>query len=189
VNNLLVEMRALALSAANGATTNDQRAALNEAFQGAVASINSIVSTTRYAGAVIFDGTFATVDYLLGEETTDTVTVDITDLVGDDDLGALAEDDLTSDAAGAVVNIDAFQATVSGLRGELGAVQKYIFESRERTLATQIENISAAESNIRDANIAEETSNFVKYQILTQAGIAVLGQANMLSQSVLQLLG
>ncbi|MBN1809267.1 MAG: flagellin FliC, partial [Planctomycetes bacterium] len=45
------------------------------------------------------------------------------------------------------------------------------------------------ESNIRDANIAEETTNFTKYQILTQAGVAVLAQANVVSQNVLQLLG
>ena len=81
------------------------------------------------------------------------------------------------------------QFMVSQRRGVIGAMQKNVFQARARTIAVQIENIAAAESNIRDANMAEETTNFTKYQILTQAGIAVLAQANVIGQNILQLLG
>jgi len=75
------------------------------------------------------------------------------------------------------------------MRGDIGAMQKNTFETRQRTIAIQIEAITASESGIRDANMAEETTNFTKYQILVQAGTAVLAQANVISQNVLQLLG
>lgn len=190
VNRLLVEMRALAIHAANGATSQDQRDADYTAFENAVDAIVSIVTNTRYAGDQIFDGVEKT--YLIGEQTTDTVSFTMPDLSVDTDLTTM--DTLTgwasaADASTSVTNIDGLAATVSTTRGDIGAMQQYVFQSRERTLAIQVENLAAAESNIRDANIAEETTNFTKWQILTQAGVAVLAQANVISQNVLQLLG
>jgi flagellin len=187
VNRMLVDMRALAIHAANGATSDDQRTADDLAFQNAVTSIGSVLDNTRYAGTIIFDN--ATKDYLIGEESTDTVSFQMLDLATE--RATLESSDLTSqaNASTAIDNIDTFQGAVSLLRGNIGAYQQNVFQSRERTLAVQVENVAAAESNIRDANIAEETTNFTKWQILTQAGVAVLAQANVISQSVLQLLG
>lgn len=195
VNRLLVEMRALALHGANDATSADQRAADAEAFGQAALSIQRIITQTRYAGDTVFPtGGGLTKTYRIGDKTTDTVSVAFPDLPADANLAllvAIAGAPWANAAAAvtSVTNVDNFSATISNLRGELGAVQKYTFQARERTLAIQIENVAAAESNIRDANMAEETTNFTKYQILTQAGIAVLAQANVVSQNVLQLLG
>ena len=190
VNRMLVDMRALAIHAANGATSQDQRDADFLAFANAVDSIINVTTTTRYAGEVIFDG--LPKDYLIGEEATDVVSFTMVDLSADASIATM--DGLAGwvDAAAAsasLTDIDALQGVVSALRGNIGAYQQNVFQSRERTLAVQIENIAAAESNIRDANIAEETTNFTKWQILTQAGVAVLAQANVISQNALKLLG
>ncbi len=78
---------------------------------------------------------------------------------------------------------------VSSLRARLGAFQKNMLHTNVNSLNVTIENITATESAIRDANMAYETSQFTKNQILTQAGTAMLAQANSVSQNVLKLLG
>ncbi|MHC4870740.1 MAG: flagellin N-terminal helical domain-containing protein [Planctomycetota bacterium] len=78
---------------------------------------------------------------------------------------------------------------VSSLRARLGAFQKNMLQTNINSLNVTMENITATESAIRDANMAYETSQFTKNQILTQAGTAMLAQANTVSQNVLQLLG
>jgi len=77
---------------------------------------------------------------------------------------------------------------VSKLRGDMGAFQKNILESNTRSLSVAKENLTASESSIRDVNFAEEITRFTKFQILQQAGMAVLGQANFAPQAVLQLI-
>lgn len=84
--------------------------------------------------------------------------------------------------------IDEAISQISRLRGEMGAFQKNILESNMRSLAIAKENLTATESAIRDVNFAEEISRFTKFQILQQAGMSVLGQANFAPQSVLQLI-
>lgn len=194
VSRLLVEMRQLAVHASNGATSDDQRAADEQAFVNAADSINTIVTTSRYAGSAIFDGIARS--YVIGENPDsgtgqDIISFTMPDVSSDADLAALqgATWATAADAEASIADVDSLQATISDLRGDIGSYQKFTFQARERALAIQIENVTAAESNIRDANMAEETTNFTKYQILTQAGIAVLAQANVVSQNVLQLLG
>ncbi len=188
VNNLLVSMRALAVHAANGATSAAQRGADDQEFQDAYVSITRIFSTTRYAGDLVFDNVAKT--YLVGEVAADTVGFTFANWAAVD-LGSVAGEDVTdaTNAGLAITALDTTASAVSALRGDIGAMQKNTFETRQRTIATQIESVTASESNIRDANIAEETTNFTKYQILVQAGTAVLAQANVISQNVLQLLG
>ncbi len=84
--------------------------------------------------------------------------------------------------------IDAAILQVSKLRGDMGAFQKNILESNMRSLSVAKENLTATESAIRDTNFAEEISRFTKFQILQQAGMSVLGQANFAPQGVLQLI-
>ncbi|MFQ3611246.1 MAG: flagellin [Fimbriimonadales bacterium] len=103
-------------------------------------------------------------------------------------FGSLAEIDVTVNATEALKVIDAAIAQVSKLRGDMGAFQKNILESNMRSLAVAKENLTASESAIRDTNFAEEISRFTKFQILQQAGMSVLGQANSAPQAVLQLI-
>ncbi|MCX7926256.1 MAG: flagellin [Fimbriimonadales bacterium] len=103
---------------------------------------------------------------------------------------SLADIDVTKTggAEEALKIIDAAIQQVSKLRGDMGAFQKNILESNMRSLAVAKENLTATESAIRDTNFAEEISRFTKFQILQQAGMSVLGQANFAPQGVLQLI-
>jgi flagellin len=103
---------------------------------------------------------------------------------------SLADIDVTKTggAEEALKIIDAAIQQVSKLRGDMGAFQKNILESNMRSLSVAKENLTATESAIRDTNFAEEISRFTKFQILQQAGMSVLGQANFAPQAVLQLI-
>ena len=95
-----------------------------------------------------------------------------------------------ADVAGAndaILRIDSALIAVNGLRGELGAIQNR-FESTIANLSTSVENLSAANSRILDADFAAETARLSKSQVLQQAGISVLAQANARPQQVLSLL-
>lgn len=94
----------------------------------------------------------------------------------------------TGGAEEALKIIDAAIQQVSKLRGDMGAFQKNVLESNMRSLSVAKENLTATESAIRDTNFAEEISRFTKFQILQQAGMSVLGQANFAPQGVLQLI-
>ena len=78
--------------------------------------------------------------------------------------------------------------TIATMRAELGAFVKNTLQTNINSLSVALENVTATESYIRDTNMAEETSEYTKNQILVQAGISVLAQANVSSQSVLALL-
>ncbi len=91
-------------------------------------------------------------------------------------------------ATAMITNVDTLLASVNTQRATLGAVQNR-FESVIRNSENAVENLSASRSRIEDADFAAETANLTKFQILQQAGISVLSQANALPQSVLGLLG
>ncbi|MCZ2819181.1 flagellin, partial [Modestobacter sp. VKM Ac-2977] len=91
-------------------------------------------------------------------------------------------------ADGAIEAIDAAIKTVSTTRADLGAIQNR-FEHTINNLNVAVENLSASESRIRDTDMAQEMTNFTRTQILTQAGTAMLAQANQAPQGILKLLG
>ncbi|MBI2921916.1 MAG: hypothetical protein HYY18_12590 [Planctomycetes bacterium] len=96
--------------------------------------------------------------------------------------------DLTANPANALKIIDAAVTQIGGLRGFLGAIQAFNLEPNLNNLEVSIENITAAESSIRDLDFAAETAEFTRTQVLFQAGVAVLGSANLIPQTVLTLL-
>ena len=118
---------------------------------------------------------------------------DSSGVVGGDDsfglTGSLEEVkvDTVDNANDAIQRVDAALQTVNGLRGELGAIQNR-FESTIANLSTSVENLSASNSRILDADFAAETAKLSKSQVLQQAGISVLAQANARPQQVLSLL-
>ena len=83
--------------------------------------------------------------------------------------------------------IDASINEVSTTRGTLGSFQKNTLESNLRNLRIAAQNLTSSESQIRDTDMAAEMSNFTKYQILAQAGTAMLAQANQVPQTILSL--
>jgi len=193
INDTLVSIRALTLHAANtGVVGADQIAADQAEVDNAVNSIQRIAETTRYAGDRIFTGSNR--NFHVGEGTSagDRVSIIIVEISTQvlnldsiKDGGAL---DLGTSAGGALSAIDGAISYISGLRGDLGAFQKNTLQTNINSLSVAIENVTATESFIRDANMAVETSEFTKNQILVQAGTAVLAQSNLASQNVLRLL-
>jgi flagellin len=91
-------------------------------------------------------------------------------------------------ATDALAVIDSAISEIARARGEIGSFQRNIIDSNIRALGVARENLSATESSIRDTDIAQEMTNFTKIQILQQAGLAVLAQANSMPQMVLSLL-
>jgi flagellin len=106
-------------------------------------------------------------------------------------FGSLNEIDVTNaaGAADALLLIDAAIDAVSSSRSELGAFQKNTLESNLNNLRIAAENLGAAESTFRDADMALEMAEFTKLQILAQTGVAMMAQANAIPQTVLRLIG
>lgn len=185
--NILHRMRDLAMHSGNGATTDAARTANQAEFDALGAELTRISDTTSFAGQKLLDGTLNTTLNVSADATS---TIAVT--VGTDfDATGLAVNGLTfTDAAvsqGHVATIDAAIDTVTAARGDLGAIQNRL-EHTVANLSVTGENLQAAESRIRDTDMAAEMTKFSKENILQQASQAMLAQANSASQGVLQLL-
>ncbi|MCX6396465.1 MAG: flagellin [Propionibacteriales bacterium] len=174
VHSMLQRMNDLAVQYNNGTQNADSQAALQSEFDALTAEIDRVQTSTQFNGVDLFNN--ASVDFQVGIATTDVLSVDLS---GSVDTSALDITDNTTVT-------DAITAT-STLRGELGAVQNR-FEHTINNLNVAVENLSASESRIRDTDMASEMVNFTRANILSQAGTAMLAQANQAPQSVLQLL-
>jgi flagellin len=187
VHSLLRQMRTLAVHAANSGVNSDEAVAADQAqLDKAVESITRISDTTRFNGKQLLDGTYSSMTFQIGANSTDTVSVSITSM----SATALSITGLTlsTDAAAAIATIDDAITTVSTARSELGSIQKNTLETTINSLSVAEENIRSSESSIRDADIAAEMVTFTRNNIMLQAGTAMLAQANAAPQSVLQLL-
>jgi flagellin len=196
VNDLLSGARALAVHAANtGVVTTEQIAADQSELENILTTIQRINDVTRFAGESVFKAAAsATRRFHIGEGGTanDQVTVAFSNIaVNTLGLGTLstAGASLGANALAAIGLLSNAALEVASLRGQLGAFQKNTLQTNINSLSVALENVTATESYIRDTNMAEETSNYTKNQILVQAGVSVLAQSNVASQSVLQLLG
>jgi len=192
MNSLLSKVKSLALHAMNtGVSDSSQRAADDSEYQNITSSIERIANQTRFAGQTLLSGGFEANGALfqVGEQGGDNVSVKISgvtvnalSLVGTSLLqGSTASNTLS--LVSAAIN------TVTNIRGTLGAFQSNTLETGLRSLSVTHENLTAAESVIRDVDFAAESAVFTKNQILVQSATAMLAQANQLPQSVLKLLG
>ncbi len=197
--NLLQRMRELAVQSANDTNTTSDRASLDQEFQSLVDEIDRIATTTNFNGKTLLAGDFSGIAnaavFQVGANAGETISVTINQataaaLGGTAASQRIDQADVTTRSAAnaAITNIDAAIESVDGIRGGLGAVQNR-FESTIANLSNVSENLSAARSRILDADIAEETSNMTKQNILQQAGVSVLAQANQAPQLALSLLG
>ena len=191
VSSILTRLRELAIQSSNGSVSNQDKETLDQEFQSLVSEVNRIGASTDFSGIKLLDGSTSSVSFQVGFGTTagtDTISVSLSAALST----SLSLNSLDIGSGGAtttaITNIDAAINTVSGLRGTLGAVQNRL-GSTINNLSITVENLSAAESRIRDVDIAYETAQLTRNQILQQASIAVLGQANSLPQSALRLLG
>jgi flagellin len=190
VSNLLTRLRELAVQSNNGTVSGNDRDTLQQEFSSLVSEIDRIAQSTDFNGIKLLDGTQASVTFQVGIGTTagvDTLSVNLDSARAADLSIATLDIGATGDASAAISAVDSAIDQVSGMRGRFGAVQNRL-DSTVSNLAMTSENLSAAESRIRDVDVAYETAQMTKYQILQQAAVAVLGQANALPQAALQLL-
>lgn len=195
VHNILGRMKELAVQANSDGINDTQRAHIDTEFQELVAEIDDISSTTSFNGNDLLDGTYSG-SFQVGAEATDTLTIsisqgfaaaDLTDSAGTNNLGG-ADLLSTANAVTAMGVIDNAISTVSEQRAGLGASQNRL-EMKIENLSVARENLEAANSRIRDVDVASEMASLTKNQILTQAGASMLAQANSGPQIALSLLG
>jgi flagellin len=199
MSNILTRAVTLAEESATETTDSVGRSSLNREYQHIQGEIARIVEQTNFNGVTLFTagGINGELSIFVGDTTSASsisVTLDVITTSGATvtDLGGqnLATVDLTT-ATGAVTALTTIKnalATVSSNRAEVGAGINRL-QAAISVLQTQSQNTQAAESTIRDANIAQEVTNLTKHQILAQSGLAALAQANANSQIVLGLLG
>jgi flagellin len=187
VSNNLSRMRELAVQAANGTLTVADRATLDTEFQELVSEIDRIATQTTFNGLNLLDGSAASLDIQVGVNSGETINV----ALADSTAATLNIDslDVTSlaNANAAMTALDLAVDTISGNRGTLGASQNRM-TSAIASIATAKENLAAAESRIRDVDVALETADLTRNSILQQAAVSVLSQANMQPQLALSLL-
>jgi flagellin len=197
VSSILIRMRELSVQAASGTLGSEERGYLNDEFGELVAEIDRIAAGTEFNGKVLLNGAQSTgISFQVGinnVSTVDRITVSISD-VGSDTIGS-GSTHISSQSVSTATKaqtslsvIDAAIADISGLRGSLGASQNRL-SAAVNNLTVQRENISAANSRIRDVDVAQETVEMTRSQILMQAGVAVLAQANQMPALALSLIG
>ena len=191
VSDALQRMRELAVQSANATNSASDRAALDAEYQELGAEIGRVLGGTTFNGLAIIGADAGALNFQVGPGTTanDTITVTTTDLTADTTITAVTGGDLTSvaNALTAIDDIDAALTTVNGQRATLGAVQNR-FQSVIDALSVAKENQEAARSRIMDADFAQETAALTRAQVLQQAGVAMLAQANAVPNNVLALL-
>lgn len=190
--NILTRMRELAMQSASDGLGTTERAYIQEENDALVAELDRIDAVTEFNGNTLF-GAAAAFQFQVGIRDTanDSITLDTTLMnVDSTNLGVNAVD-LATDAATsatALTAIDGALDSVSNFRSELGAVANR-FSSVVNTIEVSRESAASANSRIRDVDVASETSKMSSSQVLLQAGVAVLAQANQAPQIALRLLG
>jgi len=190
VSSILIRMRELSIQASNGTVSEADRATLNQEFTDLINEIDRIAQSTTFNGVKLLDGTGSTLTFQVGTGTT--VGIDTIQLSTSDTLAStLGLSTLDIGSGGfptlAVSQLDGAINAVSRVRGQFGAAQNRL-STTIANLQIQSENLSAAESRIRDVDVAVETSALTRNSILQQAAISILSQANTQPQAALQLL-
>jgi len=196
VSNSLQRMRELAVQARNATNSSSDKDSLNKEFSQLQSEITRVLGGTAFNGKHILGSDATTLNFQVGANTTadDMVSIKTTDMTADTTMtavtGSSAVIDSTADASaiGTVIdNIDAAINDVNDTRATFGATESR-FDSIISNLQSSVENQSAAQSRIMDADFAAETANMSRANVLQQAGTAMIAQANQQPQQVLTLL-
>jgi len=190
VHDILGRMRELAVQSSNGSLTNTDRGYLNTEFSSLQSEVTRIQGSAKFNGVSLLNNTAATVKFQVGLDNVATDQIDLT--FGGVALTTLVTAsstvvDTATNALASLTNIDAAIKSVSGYRAKFGTAMNRL-DVATSTIQTMRLNISAANSRIRDVDVASETSNLARNQVLSQAGVSVLAQANQLPQLAFGLL-
>ncbi len=188
VTNMMQRQRELAVQSLNGTYSSDNRAAMDAEYQALGSEIGRIADTTKFNGVAVMDTAIST-DIHVGWEDSAADSIAVTTIAGNAIATAVSAEDLTTatNAAAAVLVLDTQLTSLNTARSGVGAVQNRL-DHTVSNLQNVSENVSAARSGIQDTDFAKESANLAKNQVLQQAGMSMLSQANQASQNVLTLL-
>ncbi|WP_178861198.1 flagellin N-terminal helical domain-containing protein [Thiomicrorhabdus cannonii] len=187
--SMLQRMRELGVQSLNGTYSNENRTQMHAEFTQLRTEIDRIANTTKFNETSLMDGTNASVVIHAGWEkgVNNKITISTFDFnsaalsVAGDTISTVAG------ASAALTAIDADLSNINTIRAKWGALQNRL-ESTVSNLNNVNENMSASRSRIMDADFAKESANLARTQVLQQAGMSMLSQANQMSQNVMQLL-
>jgi flagellin len=194
IGNILIRCRELGVQAASDTVGPTERGFLDREFQQMLEEIDRIANSTNFNGVPLLNGTSNSFEVQVGTRNNplidrvklfDASSADVNVVALGINLSSVAD---KTNAQNSLAAIDSALTSVTSTRASFGAIQNRL-QSIINNIQTSKENLSAANSRIRDTDFAEETSELTKNQILMQSGTAVLGQANSTIKSVLNLLG
>ncbi len=191
VVNLVKRMRELAVQSASETLPNSERAYIQQEYAELALEVDRIAQSTEFNGIQLGDGSTTQLQVQVGINNTsnDRITLNVADMRST----IIAVDTVTVNLAtatlaqSAITQFDTALDSLSGFRSGYGAVHNRLHSSL-RNMETYTESLAAAESQIRDADFAYETAEMAKFQILQQAGISVLAQANQINSGAVALL-
>ncbi len=192
VTQLLTRASQLAQQAQTGTISDSNRANLDAEFQNIIKTMSNIGTNTKFNGQAIFSSTSSptTVSVQAGDYGSLTVSLGAVSTAANSALGLVATTDSLTNAtnAGSVVSkLATALESVSSMRASIGANEAQLNATSD-ILGVQVQNFTAANSQIMDANIADEVVNLTKFQILNQSGTSALAKSNQSSQQILALL-
>ena len=191
VTTSLQRIRQLAVQSQNGINSSADRVALQKEVSALKTEMSRIATDTQFGGVDLLSGTYSA-KFLVGANGGQTISVNLLRAGGGYGTSGLSLSNLSvssvAGASAALTSIDSAISTIGGARADLGALQNR-FQSTIRNLSSISENVSAARSRIRDTDFASETAELTRNQIIQQASVSVLSQANQRPQTALSLLG
>lgn len=189
IGSLLARLRELSSQSASGTVGNTERSYIDQEFVALRSEIDRIAQTTEFNGQALTSGATISFSVAIGfrSGTGNSLSLALNDITTSS-LGLSSVNVSTSaNATSALANVDNAISAIATARANYGSIQNR-FEATISNLQITSENLTAAESRLRDADVAYETSVFTKNQILVQTGISILAQANTLPQQALALL-
>lgn len=193
VSNIITRLRELGVQAASDTIGEQERGFINKEVDALKSEIQRVAESASFGSRKLLDGTGGVYDIHVGtsaNEKTDWISYDSSST--DVTLGTLGISDLdfsSKDGARAgLSSLDTAQSSVNGSRANLGAMQNRLSSSSD-VINTMTENLSAANSRIRDTDVAASTSELARNNVLLQGTTATLAQANQLPQMALKLIG
>jgi len=192
ISSIMIRLRELGVQAASDTIGPVERQFLNVEYDQLVSEIDRIAAGTEFNGTQLLSGTGSVLDFQVGTRNDPNIDRLSFDASKADANAAALGVNLTSvadkaSAQNALAALDSAIVSVSAMRADFGAIQNRL-QSTISNLAVSVENMSAANSRIRDVDVAEETAELTKNNILLNAGTSVLAQANQSAQSALNLL-
>ncbi|MCH2535669.1 MAG: flagellin FliC [Bdellovibrionales bacterium] len=193
IGNIVTRLRELGIQAASDTIGQKERSFIDKEVQALKNEVQRIASVTTWGTTKLLDGSSPTFDFQIGlynDDFGDRISFNASENVATIDALGIASLDYTSKtgAQEALESLDSAQENVNGMRANLGALQNRL-QSTVQNLAVAEENLSAANSRIRDTDVAEASAEMTRNNILLQAGTSTLAQANQLNSVALKLIG